>query len=125
MRNLRFTHRVAAVGFGILAVWVVFVVVVRIVNVPLAGVQPEAFAMGAMLTAPLTLGGVLLVTLVSGGAGEPGAVGPAGSGLRDWLAVAVTVSLLSEQSERAGERSPALSAECSGGRDWVLRPDWP
>ena len=67
MRNLRFTRRVAVVGFGILAVWVVFVVVVRIVNVPLAGVQPEAFAMGAMLTAPFTLGGVLLVTLVSAG----------------------------------------------------------
>ncbi len=41
MRNWCWTKRVAAVSLGILAVWVVFVVVVRVVNVPVAGVQPE------------------------------------------------------------------------------------
>ena len=67
MRNLRFTRRVAAVGFGILAVWVVFVVVVRIVNVPLAGIHPEALVLIAMMTAPFTLGVALLATLVAAG----------------------------------------------------------
>ena len=72
MRSYPWTRRVAAVGFGILAIWVVFVAVVRIVNVPLGGIQPEAFVLIAMMTAPFTLGAVLLgavllATLVTAG----------------------------------------------------------
>ena len=67
MRSYRWTRRVAFVGLGLLVLWVVFVAVVRIVNVPLGGIQPEAFALIAMMTAPFTLGAVLLVTLVTAG----------------------------------------------------------
>ncbi len=63
MDNYRWTRRVAAAGFGILTLWIVFVVMVRIVNLPLAGVQPEAFALIAMMTAPFTLGVPVVVTL--------------------------------------------------------------
>ena len=67
MRSYPWTRRVAAVGFGILAIWAVFVAVVRIVNVPLGGIQPEAFVLIAMMTAPFALGLVLLATLVTAG----------------------------------------------------------
>ena len=48
---------------GVLALWAVFVAVVRVLDVPVGGIQPEAFALTAMMTAPITLGAVLLVTL--------------------------------------------------------------
>ena len=67
MRSYPWTRRVAAVGFGILAIWAVFVAVVRIVNVPLGRIQPEAFALIVMMTAPFTLGAALLATLVTWG----------------------------------------------------------
>ena len=67
MKSYFWTKKVAAVGFGILALWVLFVAVVRVLNVPVAGVQPEAFALIAMMTAPFTLGGVLLAVLVTVG----------------------------------------------------------
>ena len=41
--------------------------VVGVVNVPLGGIQPEAFALIAMMTAPFALGSVLLATLVTAG----------------------------------------------------------
>ena len=44
-----------------------FVAVVRIINVPLCGIQPEAFALIAMMTAPFALGLALLATLVTAG----------------------------------------------------------
>ena len=62
MRSFRWTRRVAGAGLGL---WAVFVAVVRIVNVPLGEIQPEAFALVAMMTAPFTLGGVLLATLAA------------------------------------------------------------
>ena len=67
MMSYRRTRHVGAVGFGITAIWTVFVAVVRIVNAPLDGIDPEAFALTAMMTAPLTLGVVLLAALVSVG----------------------------------------------------------
>ena len=67
MRSYPWTRYVAAVGFGVLSIWVVFVAMVRIVNVPLGGIQPEAFVLIAMMTAPFTLGGALLATLVTAG----------------------------------------------------------
>ena len=66
MRSCPWTRRVAVVGFGILAIWAVFVAAVRVLNVPLGGIQPEAF-LTAMMTAPFTLGLVLLAMLVTAG----------------------------------------------------------
>ena len=60
MKGYRWTARV---GLGVLALWAV----VRVLNVPVGGIQPEAFALTAMMTAPFTLGAVLLMTLVTGG----------------------------------------------------------
>ena len=57
------TKRVAVVGVGLLALIALFVAVVRIFDVVIAGVQPEAWALTAMMTAPLTVGVVVLVTL--------------------------------------------------------------
>ena len=41
--------------------------VVRVLDVPVGGIQPEAFALTAMMTAPFTLGAVLLMTLGAAG----------------------------------------------------------
>ena len=54
-------------GLGVLVLWVVFVLVVRVLDVPVGGIQPEAFALTAMMTAPFTFGAVLLVTLGTAG----------------------------------------------------------
>ena len=67
MRRYIWIRRVGVAGLGLMVLWVVFVAVVRVVNVPLGGIQPEAFAMIAMMTAPFTLGTVLLATLVTWG----------------------------------------------------------
>ena len=61
------TRRVGAGGLGLMVLWVVFVAVVRLVNVPLGGIQPEAFTLVAMMTAPFALGAVALATLVTWG----------------------------------------------------------
>ena len=67
MKGYRWAARVALAGLGVLALWAVFVAVVRVLDVPIGGIQPEAFALTAMMTAPITLGAVLLVTLVTAG----------------------------------------------------------
>ena len=67
MKGYRWTARVGLAGLGVLALWAVFVAVVRVLDVPVRGIQPEAFALTAMMTAPITLGAVLLVTLVTAG----------------------------------------------------------
>ena len=60
MKAYRWTTRIALAGIGILAVIVAFVAVVRILSVPIAGVQPEAFVLTAMMTSPFTVGAVLV-----------------------------------------------------------------
>ena len=67
MRGYRWAVRVGLAGLGLLALWAVFVVVVRVLDVPVGGIQPEAFALTAMMTAPITLGTVLLMTLGTAG----------------------------------------------------------
>ena len=62
MNSYRWTVRVGLGGVGFLATLATFVAVTRIFNVVIAGVQPEAWALGAMLTAPFTIGAVLLAT---------------------------------------------------------------
>ena len=63
MKGYRWTARVGLAGLGILALWAGFAVAVRVLDVPIGGIQPEAFALTAMMTAPIALGAVLLVTL--------------------------------------------------------------
>ena len=63
MDNYRWTVRVGLGGVGFLGILVAFVAVVRIFSIVIVGVQPEAWAMGIMMTAPFTLGAVSLVTI--------------------------------------------------------------
>ena len=63
MEGYRWTRRVAVGGGGLIALIILFVGVTRILNVEIAGIQPEAWALTAMMTAPLTLGAVLVATL--------------------------------------------------------------
>ena len=65
MNTYRWTTHIALAGIGFLAVIAVFVAVVRILNVPLAGIQPEAFALTAMMTAPFTIGAVLVFIMTT------------------------------------------------------------
>ena len=43
-------------NYGLLVLWGVFVAVARIFNLVIAGVQPEAWVLTAMMTAPFTTG---------------------------------------------------------------------
>ena len=63
MNNYRWTVRVGLGGAGFLATLVVLVAVIRIFSIVIAGVQPEAWAMGIMLTAAFTIGAVSLATI--------------------------------------------------------------
>ena len=64
MNVYRWTVRVALGGVTLLVLWGVFVAVARIFNLVIAGVQPEAWVLIAMMTAPFTIGTVC--TLVIG-----------------------------------------------------------
>ena len=63
MNGYRWTVRVGLGGVGFLAILAAFVAVILIFNLVVAGVQPEAWALGAMMTAPFTIGVVLLATV--------------------------------------------------------------
>ena len=65
MNSYRWTLRVGLGGVGFLATLVLFVAVTLIFNLVIAGVQPEAWALTAMMTAPFTIGVVLLVTIAT------------------------------------------------------------
>ena len=65
MNGYRWTVRVGLGGVGFLATLAAFVAVTRIFNIVIAGVQPEAWVLGSMLTAPFTIGMVLLVTIAA------------------------------------------------------------
>ena len=65
MNGYRWTKRIGLGGLGFLALLAAFVAVARISGVVIAGVQPEAWALTAMMTAPFTVGAVLLFTLVA------------------------------------------------------------
>ena len=62
MNGYRWTVRVGLVGVGLLATLAAFVAVTRIFNVLIAGVQSEAWVLTAMMTAPFTIGVVLVAT---------------------------------------------------------------
>ena len=64
MNGYRWTVRVGLGGVGFLATLAAFVAVTRIFNLVVVGVQPEAWVLTAMMTAPFTIGTVC--TLVIG-----------------------------------------------------------
>ena len=61
MNNYRWTVRVGLGGVGFLVILAAFVAVILIFNLVVAGVQPEAWALGAMMTAPFTIGVVVTI----------------------------------------------------------------
>ena len=65
MNGYRWTLRVAIGGVALLAVIAAFVAVARVFNLVIAGVYPEAWVMMAMMTAPLTIGTVSVLTIVT------------------------------------------------------------
>ncbi len=63
MNRYRWTVWTGMAGIGLLALLAVFTTVVRGLNIVVAGVQPEAVVLTAMMTAPFTVGAVALVTV--------------------------------------------------------------
>ena len=61
MNGYRWTVRVGLGGVGFLATLAAFVAVTLIFNLVVAGVQPEAWALTAMMTAPFTIGVVVTI----------------------------------------------------------------
>ena len=62
MKNYRWTIRVASTGAALIAAITIFVIVVRVLGTPIAGIKPEAFILTVMMTAPFTIGAVLIST---------------------------------------------------------------
>ena len=62
MKNYRWTIRVASTGTALIAAITIFVIVVRVLGTPIAGIQPEAFVLTTMMTGPFITGAVLIST---------------------------------------------------------------
>ena len=65
MNRYRWTKRVFLSGLMIFALWFVFALATRILGVVIAGVEPEAWVLTAMMTAPLA---IAAVAVLAGGA---------------------------------------------------------
>ena len=65
MNDYRWTLRVAVGGVGLLVLVATVALVLRIFDVVVAGVQPEAWVLTAMMTAPLTVGTVSILTIAT------------------------------------------------------------
>ena len=52
MNTYRWTKRIGLAGIAFLAAIAVFVTIVSILNIRVAGIYPEAFRLTAMMTAP-------------------------------------------------------------------------
>ena len=63
MNTYRWTKRIGIAGIAFLAAIAIFVTVVSILGIRVAGIYPEAFRLTAMMTAPFTLGLVAATTL--------------------------------------------------------------
>ena len=50
MKNYRWTIRIASTGAALIAALAIFVIVVRVLGTPIAGIKPEAFVLTAMRT---------------------------------------------------------------------------
>lgn len=62
MKNYRWTVRIAITGTALIVALSIFVSVVQLFGTPVAGIQPEAFVLTAMMTSPFTIGAVLVST---------------------------------------------------------------
>lgn len=65
MNTYRWTKRIGLAGLTFLAAITVFVTIVSILDVRIAGIYPEAFRLTAMMTAPFTLGLVTVSILAT------------------------------------------------------------
>lgn len=65
MNTYRWTKRIGIAGIVFLAAIALFVTVVSILGIRVAGIYPEAFRLTAMMTAPFTLGLVAVSTLAA------------------------------------------------------------
>ena len=65
MSGYRWTVGIDPGGLGFLALLAAFIAVTRISGAVIAGVQPEAWVLTAMMTAPFTVGAVSLFALVA------------------------------------------------------------
>ena len=65
MNDYRWTLRVAVGVVGLLALVAAVALVLRIFDVVVAGVQPEAWVLTAMMTAPFTVGTVSVLTIAT------------------------------------------------------------
>ena len=65
MDDYRWTVRVAVGGVSLLALVAAVALALRIFDVVVAGVQPEAWVLTAMMTAPLTVGTVSVLTIAT------------------------------------------------------------
>ena len=65
MNTYRWTKRIGIAGIVFLAAIAIFVTVVSILGIRVAGIYPEAFRLTAMMTAPFTLGLVAVSTLTA------------------------------------------------------------
>ena len=65
MNTYRWTKRIGIAGIVFLAAIAVFVTIVSILGIRVAGIYPEAFRLTAMMTAPFTLGLVAVSTLAA------------------------------------------------------------
>ena len=63
MKRGSWAARVAIFSGGILGFAAFFLVVVRSLDITVAGVEPEALVLTGVMTAPFTLGGFLLLVL--------------------------------------------------------------
>ena len=62
MKNYRWTIRIASTSTALIAALAIFVIVVRILGTPIAGIKPEAFVLTTMMTALFTICAVLVST---------------------------------------------------------------
>ena len=65
MNTYRWTKRIGLAGIAFLAAIAIFVTIVSILGIRVAGIYPEAFRLTAMMTAPFTLGLVAVSTLAA------------------------------------------------------------
>ena len=63
MNAYRWTVRVALGGVALLTLWALFLAVVRMFNLVIAGVYPEAWVLTAMVTAPFTIGTIAALVI--------------------------------------------------------------
>ena len=62
MNRYRWARRIFLSGLVIFGLWFGFAFVVRVLGIVIAGVEPEAWVLTAMMTAPLAIAGVAVLT---------------------------------------------------------------